>query len=259
MTALAVDYRADRVSIAADSLCYLDTAEPVGSVTKVYQIPHLRAVFFGCGKMVLMVRALTNLMLRPELTTIEQAAEALPDILRRVTEAYIDRNDLDDDDDKLKFMTFCAIAGWSDAEQRMRLIAFRSDQDYRQLLEADRAYGGPYSWQPLDPAYMPLDRAADTLDQKLAGVIKGMARFCEDHPDVVQNHRMGGQITVTEVTQDEIAYRVIDKFDDYDAMLKAAIAETDPEAKSQAPTREDQKRAAKRKAQKVARKKARRK
>ena len=50
MTAYALDYRADQLTVASDSLCY-SGALVLGYLSKVSHLPHLRSLFFSRGRL----------------------------------------------------------------------------------------------------------------------------------------------------------------------------------------------------------------
>ena len=90
MTALAIDIRRERLAVGSDTAGYLiaDEIAPLYYVSKVLAMPYLRAVLFGCGITAIGYKAAFDLMVSPQLLTIEAAAEALPDMLHRITEQY---------------------------------------------------------------------------------------------------------------------------------------------------------------------------
>lgn len=211
MTAYALDYRADRLVIAADTIAYDDKATSVGEVSKVLQLPHLRAVILSRGKFSIALHLLGMLFLKPGVQTIEDAAAALPALLRGLTSTYAHRMAIADDHTAMELMEV-AIAGWSDAEQRMRLWRFDSTDDYGTQLQFDLAYGGPLLWPSLPREYIPLDRSTDTVEAKLIGILHGVDRWCVDNPEAARGVRLGGAIELTTVTESGLDQHVVGYF-----------------------------------------------
>jgi hypothetical protein len=149
-------------------------------------------------------------MLSPIIFSIEDAAGALPGILRELTRLHAEENDLGDPAG-LRLLE-CTLAGWSEAEDRMRLWQFLSAEDYSPHDEFDAHYGGPYPIPPLNSSFFPLDRAADTLETKLIGILHAHDRFCAEHPEIAGGVRLGGEIALTTVTEHGISHRIIGCF-----------------------------------------------
>lgn len=205
MTAFVIDYRADRVAVAADTLVY-DGDTIIGHTHKVIQLPQLRALLLARGTIEVVKRAAMRLQLDPALFASEDAAEALPQILREVAGALAEENGKPAD----AYPTEVTFAGWSPAHQRMRLWQFWSGEGYTMHGEFDLAYGGPYALPRVSPAYLPLDRAGASLSERLAGTLKGIAKAVAECPEA-GGGIVGGDITLTVLSEGEISHRVIGK------------------------------------------------
>jgi hypothetical protein len=81
MTAIAVDYRADRAVLASDSAIYDDAGTHVGYGSKIYSFPAQRCAFFARGRSDISLRTVQQVLIRPVLHTWEDVAAALPQFI----------------------------------------------------------------------------------------------------------------------------------------------------------------------------------
>jgi hypothetical protein len=217
MTAFAIDYRADRVVVAADSLAY-EGDKPVGFISKILMIPHLRALLLSRGYVEIAAWTVASLLLKPAVFSLEAAADALPETLNDVTAQLCAESGIPDTGDQ-HISEICLI-GWSEAEGRMRSWHYLSQESYSRHDEWDAAYGGPYCWPALPPGYLPLDRASVPLDEKLLGVIHAIDRWCIDNSVQIGGRRLGGDIVAFQVMEGgAITQRVIGQLPDHDQTL----------------------------------------
>jgi hypothetical protein len=98
MTAFVIDYRADKLAIGSDTLGYVVGADvaPVGFISKVFVLPRFKAVLFGRGICSICLKAGFELMIGAHIRTFDDAAAALPALLRQVTEDYAAEQEIDD-------------------------------------------------------------------------------------------------------------------------------------------------------------------
>ena len=116
MTAFALKFDRKSIAIAADTIAYVPDqtqAKPVGFVDKVAAFPHLRAALFGRGQIKIAGGATAWLAMSPELFSVEDAAERLPEILASVSDRYCDEQGLGSVDSR----HFMDSAFWRNAIQ----------------------------------------------------------------------------------------------------------------------------------------------
>ena len=127
MTAASLMYFADRVTICSDTRVYDDLGSAVGHAGKVYPIPHLRALFFGRGKLSITSTIVVKLLLSPQLHTFDDAAAALSDLYQAVTDEWCEATGFDRTGQPLHE---CCFAGWSEMKQQVRLAFASSIDDF---------------------------------------------------------------------------------------------------------------------------------
>lgn|ERR1700722_11903695 len=231
MTAAAIMHFADRVTICTDSRVYDDLGESVGYAGKTYPLPHLRACYFGRGKLSVTVSIVTKLLLSPNIHSFDAAADAIAGISNEVLDQWCTATGFDRTGQRLHEGL---LAGWSESQQKMRLVFNASIENYEPNFRD--TCGGPIIAWPLIPAsYVAPAKSTDTADDRLRSVLLGIDRWCAENAEAVDNHRLGGPIVLTDLTEAGISYRTIGSFED-------------------APAKPDSKRVAERKAQRNARK-----
>lgn len=249
MTGFAVDYRADRVSVASDSLCYDEDGVPVGLSSKVHALPTLRCLMFSCGKVHLHSGAFAHMLLAPQVQTFEDASRELPAILNALTTQH----DLWPDD-PAKDVHRLMLMGWSAAEGRMRAVQFNSSDAYAPHSEFELRYSGPLPWPHIPIEYLPLDRSADSLEVKSVNIVAALDKFCLDHPADVQNIRLAGPIVLTVLTETEITRKQIgslpSEFDEVEAPADPESVQRSHAATPQCAMTRQQRRSAERAAKK---------
>jgi hypothetical protein len=222
MTAFAIDFQRDRVTVAGDTLGYIpsrDDLRPLGFICKALPLPALKAVLFFRGQFEIAARAAMALTLSPHIISIEAAAAALPQCLTDISEIYADAHDLGD------FtqigLAEIVIAGWSEAEGRMRLWQFLSHEGYRGQDDGGAIYG-VLAFPMLPQDYMPATQA--TGDARLVEIIQAQGRFFAENVAMVGPLRLGGEILSTEITPGGISTRTLYRFPDYEETRHAAAA-----------------------------------
>ncbi len=226
MTAFAHDYRRDRITVCADTLGYVpDRREvrPLGFLCKVFSLPHLRAVVYGRGQMWLVAQAVAALQLDSDCVEIEDAAALLPGKLRKLTAQYAQLVGWQGNIAEIHALEL-TLAGYSQAEGRMRLWQFASYENYKPHNENDSDYGGPYPWPILPVQYRPRQDPSQPLEKRMIGVIQAIDRYFVAEPGINHGQRVGGEITLTEVTPDAITSRVVFRFPNYEQVRHAAAA-----------------------------------
>ena len=207
MTAYAIDFRADRLVVASDTRCYSHNYT-LGHMSKIHVLPHLRSVALFRGACDVQLGAVARLFLSPQILCIEDAAAKFPSILCELTESYYDIHaDVLTDDMNDREVCHATLVGWSEAEQRMRAFQFFSPDEYQ--VHEVHDYGGVWAWPAIPRAYLPLDRTADPMDDKLIGVLEAIDRFCVENPEHVGGARLGGSVVKTVVTEKTIATTTI--------------------------------------------------
>jgi hypothetical protein len=223
MTAFAIDFRRDRVSVAGDTLGYApDRTEvkPLGFIPKILPLPHLKAVLFSRGQYQILVSAAAQLFLSPQIMTTEDAAEALPGMLQAATHQYAEQQGIGDP--YSVGLLEAALCGWSEAEQRMRIWQFLNYDGYAAQADSGSEYG-VLSFPRLPAAYMPRV-TGDITDKHLVEVIQAAGRYFVDEPEANCGARVGGEVTRFEITPHGMAQRTIHRFPDYEQVRHASAA-----------------------------------
>lgn len=210
MTACAVDYRADRALLAADSAVYDDANVRRGYGCKLFAMPTCRSVFFARGPLTVTLSAVAGMALEPRLSAIEAAAERLPEILAGAAFAWADSRDMPLPPPGTRFHE-SLLTGWSETEGRMRMWMFSSAAEFVATDVADRAYGF-FSWPALWPEFLPLDRSVDTVETKLVNTLRAIDKWCAAKPSEVDGLRLGGDMTMARVTDTGIEFSTIGSF-----------------------------------------------
>jgi hypothetical protein len=225
MTAFCIDIRRDRLAVAGDTMGYLVAEElkPLGFMSKVLAIPHLRAVLFGRGITAIGYRVGFDLMVSPQYQTLEAAADALPAMLRGVTEAYADENGIDDYRDHQIFEA--VFAGYSLRDKRTKLWAmhnYNTEYEHAEVLP-EGVYGTTI--MPVLPPEFALspDAARLPLEKRLIAGMQAARRYCQSGR-TPQKAIIGGEIQITEVTADGVGCRTVARFPDYEQTAHASAA-----------------------------------
>lgn len=222
MTAFAIDFQPKRLTVASDTLGYAPhqrEAKPLGFVTKVFPIPHLKSVMFGRGMLAIPVQAAVQLMLSPTLFTIEDAAAALSGILDKISVAYAKTEGIRDYTSVA--LLELILAGWNAAEGRMRIFQFLSYDRY--AVQADEGRYGLTPFPLLPAHYMPRLQGPVT-DAHLVEVIEAVGRYFIDEPEIACGARVGGEVMAIELTPEGMAQRTLHRFADYEETRNAAAA-----------------------------------
>jgi hypothetical protein len=223
MTAFAIDFQRDRVTVAGDTLGYApDRTEvrPLGFIAKILPLPHLKAVLFSRGQYQILVTVAAQLFLSPQIMTIEDAAAALPDMLRAATDQYAEQHGIDDP--ASVGLLEAALCGWSEAEQRMRVFQFLNHDGYVAQDDGGAIYG-VLSFPRLSGKYMPQIAGAAT-DQQLVQVVQAAGRYFTDEPAVNCGARVGGEVVCFEITPHGMSQRTLHRFADYEQVRHASAA-----------------------------------
>jgi len=226
MTAFAVDFQRDRLVVAGDTLGYTPDrveARPLGYIPKVIPLPHVRGVIFGRGMQAIVVRAAAYLMLSPALYTIEAAAEALPNALYEISEEYADQVGLIDW--RSVGLLECVLAGWSEAEGRMRMWSFASYERYKPYADHGAANYGLLQFPRLPAKYAPCTDGM-TRDESLVAIIEGAGQLFADPAAQMGGARVGGEVIAIEVRPHGMSQRTLYRFPDYEEMMHAGAATT---------------------------------
>lgn len=220
MTAFAVSFSKSRVIVCADTLAYSPDrveAKPLGFFSKVFPLPHLKAVVFGRGMMQIPAAAALWLSLSPQINTIETAAAELQTALRDATERYCAEHDIADP--TAYGMAEIALAGWSEAERRMKIFYYFNGTNYA-MEEAGTEHYGMLS-MPILPQMPPL---SGPIDKQLIAIMHAEQRYFADNAEEMGGARLGGEVQAWTITPEGISQRVIYKFNSYENDLHAGAA-----------------------------------
>lgn len=166
----------------------------------------------------LVVRAAAELMLHPEVGTVEDAAAALPGMLHRLSLAYAAEAGIPDY--TAVALLELGFAGWSEQAQCMRMWGFASYCAYEPN-EQGADWHGKRSFPAVPPGFMPhLD--GKTLPRQLVQIFEALQRFGEARPDL--QIKIGGELLAFEVSRDGITQRTIHRFADYEQTKHAGAA-----------------------------------
>jgi hypothetical protein len=223
MTAFSIDLQPRRLTVASDTLAYLvgpHEAKPLGTLAKVIPLPHIRAVVFARGMWQLQVGAAMALYASPQLQTIELAAEALPGILDGLSVAYAEQNDLGDYT-QVAMLEF-VLAGWSEAEQRMRVFTFNNYQGYAPQHDEGRLQG-LLPFPSLPPERFPATSEL-TPEETHVAIIQAIGRLFADYPSEMGGARVGGEVVSWTITPEGMEQRTLHRFADYDETQAAGAA-----------------------------------
>lgn len=225
MTAFCIDFHADRLTVAGDSLAYLpdrNEVRPLGYIPKVIPVTNLRAVIFARGIHLISVRAAAFLMLSPAVYSVEAAAEVLPEALRRISDEYAEQVGIENW--PALGLAEVIFGGWSPAAGRIRLFSFASYQNYEPFADQGAADYGITAFPRLPAHYMPNLRGL-TTDESLVAVIKAAGRLFADPASGMAGARVGGEVIATTVTPTSTETRTLYRFEDFatDAAAGAAI------------------------------------
>jgi hypothetical protein len=224
MSAFAFSYAHQRIVVAADSLAYIpDRVEvkPLGFISKVLPLPHLKAVLFTRGQYTIAACAMAQLLLAPGIMTIEGAAAALPDILQDETEVNASLNGIGDPESL--FMLEAVLCGWSEAKRRMRVWQFFNYEGFKPHTEGDGHYQ-LHAWPPLPATHAPKLAPGMDTDARLVATMQALRSYFEDVSDANCGARVGGEILSTEITPHGMCQRVLHRFSDYEQTRHAAAA-----------------------------------
>lgn len=220
MTAYALFFKPARLIVASDTLGYIPSrteVRPLGFLSKVFPLAHLKAVIFSRGQMQIPAHAAMCLGLDPAVHTIEAAAEALPEILTKVTEQYCAEQDIDDPDSLA--IAEVVLAGWSEAERRCRVWYFFNGTGYEPQDDGGENYG-----LLALPGLPEMPQATGSLDKQLIAIMHAEQRYFDDNPDLMHGMRLGGEIQSWTIDREGISQRVIYRYPDYAETLHAGAA-----------------------------------
>lgn len=222
MTAYAIDYQRERITIAADSGAFLPVRDaapaPVGAVSKVHAFPHLRMVLFARGQHQIATAVAAMLHQDTQLQRVEDAAARLPDSLRMSVECYCEAVGIADPG--AYGLSEIYLAGWSSSERRMRLWSV-DNLDY-QLQEAGERHG-MVAVPRLPESALPVRSKGSSVELQLAALMLASQRHYTENPEL--GIALAGEIVITRITPDGISQRIVGKLpgETRDAALVARI------------------------------------
>lgn len=221
MTAYAVDFRPDWVTIAADTLMLVPDrhrVRPLGHLSKVLPLAHLRAALLGRGMHQIPAGAHAVLGQNTALHSVEDAAAALPEVLRVVTEAYCSQVGIPDA--SAYGLAEVMLVGWSEAERRMRMWHCVNVDNYTTRDDQGRQYGLlPVPILP-DAALPTLE---GTLDAQLVAMLLAEDRWFRDNPQIMGAARLGGEVQCWTIDRAGLSMRVIYRWPDYEETRRGAV------------------------------------
>jgi hypothetical protein len=199
-------------------------AIPLGFVSKILPLPHLKAALFARGQQLPVIQAAAEFMTAPHVSSLEDAAILLGMVLRTFTAAYADQHDIDDW--TAVGMIEAYLIGYSDEKSRMRLYRLTNMTGYR--LEPDNDYTGTIacSFPELPEARKPKLDGLSPEDQCVA-LIKAERDYFAAEPEAMCGAFIGGEIVSWSIDPaGAMAYRVLHRFEDYEQQKNAGAAIT---------------------------------
>ncbi len=223
MTAFAIDFQPQRLTIASDTLAYAvgeGFTRPLGFIDKVLPVTRLNAVIFNRGQFQICVQAQAYLALAVDLKSLEEAAQALPAALRQITAAYAAQIGLDDACSHL--VAEISFAGWSETDQRMKVWQFVNTEDF-----APHEYGPAQYGLMTAPALPRGDwpaMAGLSLERQLTELMKAERRLYEANPELVGHAIIGGEVRSLELTPEGMRTQTLHRFEDFEEIRHAGAA-----------------------------------
>lgn len=219
MTAYAIDFRRDRIQVACDSLAYApdgDRIRPLGSIAKVFALPHLRGALLGRGMMLIVWIAGARLLQRPDIVTIEDAAALLPAELARATDEYAKTANLAGDWRKMMLME-AVLCGWSERDGRMKLYTFNNYENYAPQEDGGAFYG--VLTLPNLEALMPT--VAGPFEAQIVAIFQAFRRLFLKHPTA---GAVGGDVHFWNFDKTGMSQRVVWRFPDAERLQSEGAA-----------------------------------
>lgn len=224
MTAYAISFEKTQATIASDTLCYVPNrqeARPLGFMSKVFVVPHLKCAILTRGIMQISAVAATRLNLSPQVRTIEDAAAVLPEMLMAETQRWADEQEIADPASLA--IAEVALLGWSEAERRMVMYYGLNRDDY--ALQSDNGeHYGLLSFPRLPEHDMP--KPAGNVDKQLVDIMLAEKKFFAAHPELMGGMILGGEVQAWTIEPAGISQRIIHKFEDYAQSAHAGAAIT---------------------------------
>lgn len=221
MTAFVVSFGAKTATVGADTLAYLPNGDPVGFVSKVLALPHIRSVLFSRGQFEITAAAWGQLHALPDLTSVEQAAELLPQLLRDEAERFCQCHRLGDH--KQRVLIEVVLIGWSAKKKRMALWQFLNTADFVPQQATDAATGNVFTWPTVPERYAPKQAAGRSLDAVMVeGMMSARRYFAESA--AMRHAKVGGEVVAYDISAKGIGTRILHRFDDYDEVRVASSA-----------------------------------
>jgi hypothetical protein len=201
VTAFAIDLRRERVEIAADTAVFVPTTagdqKAIGRTSKIYPVPHLRCLVFGRGFLQVIAEAAFVLGTAPGLETAEDAAAAMPQVLRAAAARLpIDSSQY--------MIAEVQLIGWSAERRGFRWWTWASDDDFAGQAYSDAVFGV----HAIPPVLDGLPRRHGTVAAHLVAVLQAQRRFYAARPDL-GFFEIGGDLQLWTLTPDALRMRVV--------------------------------------------------
>lgn len=219
MTAFAIDFHPDRLTIASDTLGYIPSgagAKPAGFYDKVHQIPHLNAVIFARGQLWIAAWAAVHLAMGGA-NSLENAALSLPAALREITQKYAEIYGISDIANR--GVAEVVFAGWSKADRRMKIWGFNNYEDYVQQEDGGRFYG--FLTMPQLPEQMRRSSSTRPVDDQLVDAMKAERVYFATNSELMGGATIGGEVKAVEIRPEGISTRTLHRFEDFESTSHA--------------------------------------
>jgi hypothetical protein len=194
--------------------------KPLGFGNKVLPIQHLKAVLFSRGQMQLTINAFAQILMLPQLRTIEDVAEALPAMLRKLTDMYCAQMGIPGR--RSLSMLELTLAGWSEAKQRMQAFQYYNVSDYVPISNGDIPLA--LHTCPILPKQFVPATLKGSVRENLIALVKALGKSFEADPQYA-GCRVGGDVVETIITPDGISQQAVHRLAGYeqDAVAGAAV------------------------------------
>lgn len=174
--------------------------------SKLDIVPHLHAVAIGRGSSFLADMA--RMDMDSFCSTFDEAVNKLPELLRvqrRHRAEFYSAQDRAPELYKELVRLHYFIAGWSPARDRMRLVAFRSEQDFAPV----EALPGIHLEPAAGNATLP---PTATLDQMVAVASAQRREMQQQRSAVGGGLSIGGELHVVEILPSRIGFRIVHRW-----------------------------------------------
>jgi len=131
--------------------------------------------------------------------------------LARLTDRFAPASGIDPKEYLAEFF----LTGWRESTSRCEAVFFRSDTSFEPARHVTKR--GVTTLPPLPVDYIPPRLSAATgSEEMLVTLMLAEYRFFSDRHELVGAPRLGGEISITEITRDSVSTRMVQRFPDFD-------------------------------------------